>query len=545
MLSPQPFYVLQKKNLNVLFFGVDDLRTELGCYGPDGVPGTHEPPMVTPNFDSLAARSLLLKKNYVQQAVCSPTRTSILTSRRPDRTKVFDLYSYWRNVSSNFTSIPQYFKEKGYYTVGMGKIYHPGTASGGRTPCGSDDMCHSWTNNVYYHSPESSYWTGTDPKSHPDRFRAGCSWAAVPASIEKEHPLPDTQVAERAIATLKNMSTQLSSNQPFFLAVGFHKPHLPWIFPESFLNKYPNSSIELPPDQQPPRNMPHVAWSTYGELRNYYDQSKLNATGQPGTVLPSWDVLELRRAYVSAVSYTDSLVGRVLDALAASPFANNTVISVFGDHGWQLGEHGEWAKHTNFEFATHAPMMIHIPGMTDHGISTMEYTEHADLFPTLVEAATGETLPACPMGNRSFKVLTCTEGSSLIPLVKEPKKAIKRAAFSQYPRGYVKPGRENDPNVLDLFIGSTPHMSNCIIPGKHCTMGYTMVTKHNETEYRYTEWVDFNTKYPVQPDWDRLVATELYDHNVDPGENNNLALDADRKSLIKKLSSILREGPSW
>lgn len=538
---------IAKKNLNVLFFGVDDLRTELGCFGPDGVPGTNHPPLVTPNFDSLAARSLLLKKNYVQQAVCSPTRTSLLTSRRIDRTKVFDLYSYWRNVSSNFTSIPQYFMEKGYYTVGMGKIYHPGTASGGKTKCGSDDKCHSWTNDVYYHSPNSGYWTGTTPGQHPERYRAGYSWAAVPPSIEKAHPLPDTQVAENAIAVIKNMSTQLDADQPFFLAVGFHKPHLPFIFPESFLDMYPNSSIRLPPDQKPPKNMPHVAWSAYGELRNYLDQKKLNATGQPGTVLPAWDVLELRRAYVAAVSYTDSLVGRVLDALATSPFANNTVISVFGDHGWQLGEHGEWAKHTNFEFATHAPMMIHVPEVTDHGVATMEYTEHVDLFPTLVEAATGETLPACPMGNGSFKVLTCTEGTSLLPLVTEPKKAIKRASFSQYPRGYVKPGTENDADFLDLFVhsGSTPHMSPCIIPGKHCTMGYTMVTKHNETEYRYTEWVDFNTKYPVQPDWDRLVATELYDHNVDPGENNNLAMDADKKEIIKKLSSILREGPSW
>jgi len=544
IVSTAIFSCFAKTNLNILFFGVDDLRPELGCFGNDGVPGTHEPPMITPNFDSLAARSLLLKKNYVQQAVCSPTRTSLLTSRRTDRTKVFDLYSYWRNVSSNFTSIPQYFMEKGYYTVGMGKIYHPGTASGGKTKCGSDDKCHSWTNDVYYHSPNSGYWTGTSPSAHPDRYRAGCSWAAVPPSVEAKHPLPDTQIAERAIATIKNMSNQLDGDQPFFLAVGFHKPHLPFIFPESFLDMYPTSSIQLPPDQQPPKNMPPIAWSGYGELRNYFDQTKLNATGKPGTVLPSWDVLELRRAYVAAVSYTDSLLGRVMDALAASPFANNTVISLFGDHGWQIGEHGEWAKHTNFEFATHAPMMIHIPGMTDHGIKTMEYTEHVDLFPTLVEAATGETLQACPPGNESFKVLTCTEGTSLIPLVTAPNTAIKNAAFSQYPRGYVKPGEENNPDILDLLAGS-PSMSNCIKPGKHCTMGYTMVTKHNEIEYRYTEWVDFNTKYVVLPDWDRLVATELYDHNADPGENNNLATDPTRETLIKKLRSILRNGPTW
>jgi len=543
IISTLIFFCAAKPNLNVLFFAVDDLRPELGCYGPDGVPGTHAPPLKTPNFDSLANRSLLLKKNYVQQAVCSPTRTSLLTSRRPDRTKVFDLYSYWRNVSTNFTSIPQYFLEKDYYTVGMGKIYHPGTASGAQKHM-ADDTCCSWTNDDYYHSPESGYWGGTSGTGQ--RYKAGYSWVAVPPSIEAKHPLPDTQIAERAVMVLQNMSSVLDEGQNFFLAVGFHKPHLPFIFPESFLSLYPNSSIQLPPDQQPPSNMPKIAWSSYGELRNYYDQTQLNATGRPGTVLPSWDVLELRRAYVAAVSYTDWCLGRVLDALENSPYANNTVISLFGDHGWQLGEHGEWAKHTNFEFAAHAPMLIHVPGLTDHGIQTMQYTEHADLFPTLVEAATGQTLPTCPPGNDSFKVLTCTEGTSLIPLITEPDKAIKTAAFSQYPRGYVIPGSEINPDALDLFNPHwKPSMSPCIVPGKHCTMGYTMVTTYNETEYRYTEWVDFNTKTPFLPDWNRLVATELYDHKVDPGENRNLAQDADRKSLIAQLSKKLRQGPTW
>lgn len=541
------FCCVANPNLNILFLAVDDLRAELGCYGADGVPGTYEPPMKTPNFDELAARSLLLKKNYVQQAVCSPTRTSLLTGRRPDRTRVYDLYSYWRNTTSNFTSIPQFFLEKGYYTVGMGKIYHPGHSSGGQTPGGPDDLGFSWSNHQYYHSPEEGYWAGSNGAT--SRYRSGCSWAAVPASIETEHPLPDTQVAERAISVLQNMSNYLNPGQPFFLAVGFLKPHLPFIFPESFLDMYPTSNIRLPPDQQPPSNMPPIAWSTYGELLDYYDQKQLNATGAPGTVLPAWDVLDLRRAYVAAVSYIDSLVGRVVSALEESPYANNTIISVFGDHGWQLGEHGEWAKHTNFEFATHAPMMIHVPGVTDHGISTMQYTEHVDLFPTLVEAATGEALKPCPPGNASFQVLTCTEGTSLMPLVKEPEKSIKMAAFSQYPRAYVKPGTDTNFDILDLFNSVpnwSPSKSPCILPDKNCTMGYTMATIYEGKEYRYTEWVDFNTKnHPFMPNWDRLIATELYDHSVDPGENHNVAKDDIHKNLVVKLSQQLRRGPKW
>eukprot|EP01060_Flectonema_neradi_P011255 TRINITY_DN18357_c0_g1_i1.p1 TRINITY_DN18357_c0_g1~~TRINITY_DN18357_c0_g1_i1.p1 ORF type:complete len:538 (+),score=109.66 TRINITY_DN18357_c0_g1_i1:54-1667(+) len=509
---------------NVLFFAVDDLRPELNCMGDNPIPGSVTPKLHTPNFDRLAARSLLMRKNYVQQAVCSPTRTSLLTGRRPDRTRTYDLYSYFRDVAANYTTIPEYFKDQhDFLTVGMGKIFHPGHASG------MDDICCSWTDNKYWHAPNLGPWSSKNKSS----LNGGNSWKAVTKEESDANPLPDFQTATHAVETIKNMTNMLKPEQNFFLAVGFHKPHLPFVFPEEMLEHYPMDSISLPPNDQPPKDMPPIAWSSYGELRAYLDQKALNHSGAPGTDLPDDDVRNLRRAYYSAVSATDLYLGMVLDALDASPFANNTVISLFGDHGWQLGEHGEWCKHTNFEFATRAPMMVSIPGITEGGKITDRYTEHADMFPTLVEAAVGEQLQVCPSGNASFGVPTCTEGTSVVPLAVNPNANFKEAAYSQYPRGYVKTMAE----LLSQDLGSST-TSPCIMENKNCTMGYSVISIVNETEYRYTKWCDFNTpEHKFRVNWNRCVGTELYDHVADPGENFNIY--EQKPSVVAHLQQLL------
>merc|ERR1712224_1108493 len=219
--------------------------------------------------------------------------------------------------------------------------------------------------------------------------------------------------------------------------------------------------------------MPRIAWSNYGELRNYQDQK---GSGQPGSVLPKSDVLELRRAYYASVTQTDDMIGRVLKALDETGESNNTVISFWGDHGWQLGEHGEWCKHTNFEFATRAPMMVHVPGLTDQGIISDQYSEHVDLFPTLTEAAMGVRLDNCPSGDASFDVDLCTEGSSLVPLMRDPSSPVKTASFSQYPRSYQKHHGES-PAESGVTSNFSPEISDCFKEGGvGCTMGYTLVT---------------------------------------------------------------------
>jgi len=471
--------------MNVLFLASDDMRPEINAFsGPDFPSPTH-PKMNTPNLDRLASRSLLLKKAYVQQAVCSPSRTSLLTGRRPDTTHVYDLTSYWRKVGGNFTTIPQYFKQNGYYSVGMGKIFHPGSASDNDDPI-------SWSDS-YYHPETQAFWFNKSVVP---------SWLSVPEFVYKDHPLPDQLIRDQAIKTLRKVAAS-SGSEPFFVAVGFIKPHLPFVFPERFLSY---ADVRLPDNPFAPVHMPGVAWSGYGELRSYWDIAKLHANGAINSTLPDVVVLNLRRAYYSAITYVDSLIGEILAELKNLGLEKNTIVSFWGDHGWQLGEHGEWCKHTNFELATHAPMMVHIPGVTDAGVVTEQLTEYVDLFPTLVDAAGLPPLPVCPLDSSSIEV--CTEGSSLLPLITEVNTtAWKQYAFSQYPRA-----------------------NNRI-------MGYSI----RSSRYRYTEWVDFDNKN-YTPEWKAVKGVELYDHVVDPEENYNHANDRAYVYVRAKLSGALHDG---
>ena len=469
---------------NVLFIVSDDMRPNINTYeGPD-FPAPVHPKMHTPNLDALAARSLLLKKAYVSQAVCSPSRTSLLTGRRPDTTHVYNLHDYFRTVGGNYTTIPEYFKQNGYKSIGMGKVFHPGHAS-------NNDDPPSWTA-PYFHAPNFRFW---DTKN--------VSWKAVDKETRHKMPLPDEQIAEHAIKNIKELAK--TPDQPFFLAAGFHKPHLPFVFPEEFFEYYPEDSIRLPDNPYAPVNMPDVAWHDCTGLRGFKDIHALHTTGAINTTFPDKVVLELRRAYYSALSFTDFLLGEVIKSLEEHGLAENTIISFWGDHGWQLGEHDEWCKQTNFELATHAPMMIHIPGVTDHGIVTEELTEFVDLFPTLVEATGLPPLPLCP--EDSTKTELCREGTSLMPLMSNSRPPWKERVFSQYPR-------------QDEY------------------MGYTMRT----ADFRYTEWVDFKFAPNYKPNWDKNVGIELYDHRIDPQENWNHAGEKKYKDIQAQLRQQLRAG---
>ncbi|XP_041362832.1 iduronate 2-sulfatase-like [Gigantopelta aegis] len=473
--------------MNVLFLVSDDLRPQLGMYNGPSAPSSVHPPMHTPALDALSRRSLLLKRAYVQEALCSPSRTSFLTGRRPDTTHVYDLTHYFRHVGGNFTTIPQYFKMYGYRTIGVGKIFHSGRASGYDDPI-------SWT----------------DPYFRPKQtlhFKDVKSWRAVPLSEWSRKPLRDTLIANHGIETLRKVASKArSGEQPFFLAVGLRKPHLPFEFPDKFLSYYPKDSVKLPTNPYAPKDMPPIAWSPYGELMHYSDIGALNVTGAIATTLPNDVVLDLRRAYYSAVSYMDNEMGRVIAELETLGLANNTIVSFLGDHGWQLGEHGEWCKHTNFEIANHAPMMIHVPGLTDRGIVTEQLTEFVDLFPTLVDAAGLPPLPFCPIDSED--IATCTEGLSLVPLMKNRKGHWKSAVFSQYPREHFR------------------------------IMGYSIRTHR----YRYTEWAKFHGKPVYKPDWGTLYGVELYDHKNDPAENMNLVNDPQHAATRHHLSQRLRAG---
>ena len=228
---------------NVLFLIADDLRPQLNCYQGKDFPSPVSPTMHTPNLDKLASTSLLLKRAHVQQALCSPSRTSLLTGRRPDTTHVYDLRHYFRTYSGNFTTIPQYFKEQGYRTIGAGKVFQPGLASDNNDPI-------SWTDP--YYMPDKSM-------NHYETF--DFSWRAVSPTERKQIALPDDLITEFAIKTLKELaSTSKSGTQPFFLAVGFQRPRPPIVYPEEYSDYYPLDDIRLPPNPYVPIDMPYVAW---------------------------------------------------------------------------------------------------------------------------------------------------------------------------------------------------------------------------------------------------------------------------------------------
>ena len=319
---------------NVLFIAVDDLRPEHGVFGGAAL---------TPRIDAFAKTATTFLRNYVQLAVCSPTRTSLLTGRYPDTTHISDLYKYFRTEGCNVTTLPQAFRLAGAVTIGAGKIFHPGHASGaglypdggGCSGCGGYNDPPSWD---AYSIPASSAlypWNVTD----------GNSSYPLPEAEYPDALHPDGQTAAYIIAQLRAHAAA-GTGRPFFLAPGFLKPHLPFIFPSRFLEPYANYS-ELAQDEAPvsAAPAPPLAFTGWGELRNYADIAQLIAAdginlSTPATaIMPQQKAIELRRRYLAATSYNDALVGQVLDALEESGLKNNTVIVLWGDHGWMLGDH--------------------------------------------------------------------------------------------------------------------------------------------------------------------------------------------------------------
>uniref|UniRef100_H2YQV4 Iduronate 2-sulfatase n=1 Tax=Ciona savignyi TaxID=51511 RepID=H2YQV4_CIOSA len=489
---------------NVLFFIIDDLRPALGCYD--------YPKVLSPNIDQLASHSVKFMNAHVQQTVCGPSRTSFLTSRRPDTTRLYDFGSYWRNHAGNYTSLPQHFKENGYFTYSIGKVFHPGICSNY-----NDDYPLSWSKPAY-HPPTQQYkmkpvCPGADGKLHMNLL------CPVNVSTQPEHSLPDIQSTEHALQMIKSFS--MDKTQPFFLAVGFHKPHIPYKFPEEYLDLYPLSEIDLAPNPFIPPDLPLVAFSPYTQMRIREDVAALNLSFPFGPIPTEFQVTKIRQHYYSSVTYTDSMVGKVLQQLEDSGFADDTIIVLMGDHGWSLGEHGDWCKYENFEVVTRVPLLVHIPGMTDayhRKASNNGLVEAVDLYPTLAELAQIPIPPTCP--ENPFNVSLNEEKNiyswnTIIPV------SWKSAVFSQYPRPSDYPQENTDlPNLKDIRI-----------------MGYTMRTHH----HRFTEWVTFD---PVHffANFSQIHARELYLRDSDPLEIYNVANLEMYSGLVSKLHTRLVKG---
>jgi iduronate 2-sulfatase len=445
------------RKLNVLFFAVDDLRPELSAYGKSYI---H-----SPNLDRIAKRGLTFTRAYCQQAVCSPSRSSLLTGTRPDTTKVYDLQTHFRKALPDVVALPQHFKDHGYFTQGMGKLYH-----------GSLDDPRSWSTPIT--QPKSAHGTYGLPESRPAQGKQGKKRGergpAFESSDVPDNTFHDGELADMAVAALRDIAKK---NQPFWLGVGFIRPHLPFVSPKKYWDLYDPAKIELAANPFPPKNAPGYAVTSGGELRTY------RGTPASGPV-PDDLARQLKHGYYAAISYMDAQVGRVLDDLERLGLAENTIVILWGDHGWKLGEHGSWCKHSNVENDTNAPLLISVPGMKSAGARTDALVEFVDIYPSLAELC-GLPLPSH------------LEGTSFAPLITDPQRAWKTAAFSQYPR-------EEDGKKL---------------------MGYSMRTDR----YRFTRWVH-------RDDQTKVDAVELYDHQTDPRENVNIANDPKHAELVKSLT---------
>jgi iduronate 2-sulfatase len=481
------------RKLNVLFIAVDDLRPELGCYGT--------PIIQSPNIDALAAKGMVFDRAYCQQAVCSPTRSSLLTGRRPDTTKVYDLMTHFRRALPDVVTLPQAFKNAGWHTQSFGKIYHGGY----------DDPA-SWSDPAWFPRGKAKKTAAVDPDAEfgklefvsllqnqraarrnqnqgaadPNverdpktglilkgaRSNRGPKGVAFEASDMADNELPDGMIADAAIGRLREIK-----DKPFFLAVGFMKPHLPFIAPKAYFDRYDPAAIPMAKTRALPAGAPDYAGNNSGELRGY--------TNIPDGQEPITDELsrELKRAYYAATTYMDAQVGRVVAELDALGLRDNTVIILWGDHGWKLGEHGLWCKHCNWEPDTHCALVMSVPGQKTAGQKTSALVEYVDIFPTLCEVC-GIVQP------------DGLEGVSFAPLLKDPGKSWKSAAFSQYPRAKK--------------------------------MGYSMRT----ARYRYTEWQEDG----------KAVGRELYDYQADPDETASVADKPENAALVEQLSKQLNAG---
>jgi iduronate 2-sulfatase len=502
---------------NVLFIALDDLGPYLNCYG--------KPEVISPNIDRLASRGLLFNRAYSQQAICNASRASLLTGLRPDSTGVYDLRHHFREKVPEVVTLPQYFKQAGYHTQALGKIYHEAfdrneaaTNNGVNLDDAPSWSVPSWRGQPRYYYTERGVAEARrvfasrmmKPGQTPDDWvNYLVRGLATEAPDVPDNVLHDGYLTDRAITTLQDLAKNRSAGeggaaQPFFLAVGFLKPHMPFIAPKKYWDLYDRSKITLAENNFPPRDAPPIASQVFwNEARA---QSDVPANGP---ILPEQS-RELRHGYYACVSFVDAQIGRIMDELARLGLSENTIVVLWGDHGYSLGENSIWAKCTNFETSVRAPLIISTPGGRAAGRKTDALVEFVDIYPTLCDLA-GLPAPA--------KV----EGSSMAPLFDQPDRPWKPAAFSQYYRQAFPKYR-----VIPLAIANPEGYSEY---PKDATMGYSMRTDR----YRFTVWQSAANA-------EQIIGVELYDHVTDPAENVNVAGLPENAALVQDLQHQLRAG---
>ena len=433
----------EAQQLNILFIAVDDLRPELNFYGAD--------PIHSPHLDKLAGQSLVFNRAYCNVPVCGASRASLLTGARPTRNRYIDFSTLKDKDNPDVVSLPMLFKNNGYTTISNGKVYHHA----------KDDSL-AW-DEIWSPDGKFGYATEAYREIRANTYRGmPMENADVPDSAYR-----DGKLALKAISDLKKLKAE---NKPFFLALGFYKPHLPFTAPKKYWDKYNREEIALPENYLQPATTPRKAYHNYGELRNYETIPK---EGHLEEDLAK----ELIHGYYSCVSYIDAQIGMVLDELEKLGLAENTIVILWGDHGWNLGNHMLWCKHANFNSSLQVPMTIKVPGKTK-GQHTDFITESIDIYPSLCDL-TGIEKP------------DHLEGDSFISLIENGK-------------------REKDYAISKFHDGVT------LIKGS----------------LYYTEWTD---------DQGTAYERMLFDHKTDPLELDNLAVKEEYQSTVNGLSEELKE----
>lgn len=433
---------------NVLFIAVDDLRSELGCYGHTA--------MHTPHIDRLAAKGILFERAYCMVPTCGASRASLMTGIRPARNRFVNYLAWAERDAPGIRTLNTQFREHGYYTVSLGKVFHH-----------PEDNAQGWSEPAWRPRGAETYQLPESRRAarNNDRGR-GPAWEA--ADVEDE-AYADGQLARRALADLRRLAEM---DQPFFLAVGFFKPHLPFVAPQKYWDLYDSDSIQLPATYHRPKDAPDEAIHNWGELRAY---AGIPANGP----LTDEQARTLIHGYYACVSYTDAQIGRLLGELDRLGLSDDTIVVLWGDHGWNLGEHTLWCKHCCFETSMHAPLIVKAPGI-EGGRSTRGLTEFIDIYPSLCELA-GLPQPAH------------LQGASFIPLMQDPERDWKESAIGRF--------RNGDTIRTDGF--------------------------------RYTEYTTGEGA---------AISRMLYDHAVDPQEDANISEDDGQRETVRRLRGELRQG---
>ncbi len=512
-----PFFSALQAKPNVLFIAIDDLRPELGCYG--------SPIAQSPHLDELAKEGMRFDRSYCQQAICSPSRASLMTGARPDQIGVIENTAYFRELNPEVVTLPQHFISHGYETVYCGKIYH------GRMT----DEGHSWSRKAAYdqcsvektHLPggyalaeNQKLWASNKEKMLARYGQQGSGGLVHGPAYESaevpDHAYSDGYSTQLAIATLRD-HLEKKPRQPLFLALGFKKPHLDFVAPKKYWDLYDREKIKLSQQSGAP-----IAGAATG-LHASFELRTRHGIPKKGPIGPEL-AQTLLHGYYACVSYVDAQIGLMLEALEEAGVRDNTVIVVWGDHGWHLGDMGIWGKATNYEIATRVPLIVWTPTMQARGQHSEALVELVDIYPTLCELT-------------NLPVPEHLAGESFASILDDPKEEGKEYAVSQFPNPALREWAANplSPGMRQTFFGPLIEAVEERIKrqqGKlwdrelfeNHLMGYSLRTNR----HRLVAWLDYRNVH-AEP-----LFLELYDHAKDPRESQNIA-----KKFPDKTQSLL------